>query len=41
VGEALAQWGARPWQVEAAAASVASAFVDADQAGDATDDEAS
>nr|WP_258071933.1 HRDC domain-containing protein [Clavibacter michiganensis] len=41
VGEALAQWGARPWQVEAAAAAVASAFVNAAQADDTTDAEAS
>ncbi|MFT2692988.1 ribonuclease D [Clavibacter zhangzhiyongii] len=41
VAEALASWGARPWQIEATAAPVAAAFVDADQADDATDDGAS
>jgi len=41
VGEALASWGARPWQIEAAAPAVAAAFVDADQADDAADDGAS
>jgi ribonuclease D len=41
VAAALASWGARPWQIEATAAPVAAAFVDADQADDATDDGAS
>jgi ribonuclease D len=41
VAAALESWGARPWQIEATAAPVAAAFVDADQADDATDDGAS
>ncbi|XYX73698.1 HRDC domain-containing protein [Clavibacter nebraskensis] len=41
VATALESWGARPWQIEATAAPVAAAFVDADQADDAADDGAS
>ncbi|MDQ0743067.1 ribonuclease D [Clavibacter sp. B3I6] len=41
VAAALASWGARPWQIEATAAPVAAAFVDADQDDDASDDGAS
>jgi ribonuclease D len=41
VADALAAYGARPWQIEAVAAPVAAVFVRAAQAADAVDGQAS
>ncbi|HEY5222894.1 MAG TPA: HRDC domain-containing protein [Microbacteriaceae bacterium] len=41
IGQALADHGARPWQIEATAPIIAAAFVEADQSVDETDSNAS